>query len=214
MTTDVSLRCTCGIVRGVARGVSGSSGNRVICYCDDCQSFAHFLARADEILDTHGGSDIFQMAPARIEISAGSDRLACMRLTPKGLLRWYSDCCQTPVGNTTPSSQLPFVGLLHSFMDLDASTGERDAVVGPVRDRVQGRFARGDRSTLDANDKFNPATLFRILPMLLIARLRGLHTPSPFFDSETGETSVTPVVLGAKELQGVLAARDSWGVPE
>ncbi len=48
--------------------------------------------------------------------------------------------------------------------------------------------------------------------MLVIARLRGLHAPSPFFDSATGKTLVEPSVLSADELRDVTAARESWGV--
>ena len=92
MPMDVPLKCNCGTVRGVAREVSESNGNRLVCYCDDCQYFAHFLGRAEDILDPHGGSDIFQMAPARIEIIEGESAIACVRLTPGGLMRWYSDC--------------------------------------------------------------------------------------------------------------------------
>jgi hypothetical protein len=32
-------------VRGVASEVSPSSGFRFVCYCKDCQAFAHFLER-------------------------------------------------------------------------------------------------------------------------------------------------------------------------
>jgi hypothetical protein len=44
---NVPLRCRCGRVRGVASDVSRSTGFRFICYCKDCQAFAHFLGRAD-----------------------------------------------------------------------------------------------------------------------------------------------------------------------
>src|SRR5262245_25612243 len=100
MPDDLAIRCDCGAVRGVARGVSGERGNRVVCYCDDCQSFAHVLERSEDTLDAHGGTEIFQMSPAQLEFTAGADRLACLRLTPKGLLRWYASCCRTPIGNT------------------------------------------------------------------------------------------------------------------
>lgn len=49
---DLPLRCSCGALRGVLRGMSPARGNRVVCYCRDCQAFAHFLDR-DEILDAH-----------------------------------------------------------------------------------------------------------------------------------------------------------------
>jgi hypothetical protein len=76
--TEVPLRCSCGVVRGAARGVSGANGNRLICYCDDCQSFAHFLGPAQPILDSHGGTEIFQM-------SVLEPRLAILDETDSGL---------------------------------------------------------------------------------------------------------------------------------
>jgi len=51
-------------MRGVASDVSPSTGLRFVCYCKDCQAFARFLERAD-VLDPAGGTDIFQMPPAR-----------------------------------------------------------------------------------------------------------------------------------------------------
>ena len=51
MKVDVPIRCSCGALQGYARGISRKSGRRMACYCDDCQSFAHFLGRADEVLD-------------------------------------------------------------------------------------------------------------------------------------------------------------------
>ena len=62
---DLPLRCRCGRMRGVAIDVSPSTGLRFVCYCKDCQAFAHFLERAD-VLDPAGGTDIFQMPPGRV----------------------------------------------------------------------------------------------------------------------------------------------------
>ena len=91
---DLPLRCRCGRVRGVASDVSPSGGFRFVCYCKDCQAFARFLERPD-VLDPAGGTDIFQMPPARVRLSAGMDAVRCLRLSDKGVLRWYTDCCRT-----------------------------------------------------------------------------------------------------------------------
>src|SRR5262245_44421193 len=139
MPADLPVRCSCGIVRGALRGVSGRNGNRVVCYCDDCQSFAHFLDRAQDVLDEHGGTEIFQTSAGRLAITAGADRLACVRLQPSGLLRWYTACCRTPIGNTLATRQLPFVGLVVACLE----RAELDPVLGPVRARGHARFAKG-----------------------------------------------------------------------
>jgi Family of unknown function (DUF6151) len=69
---DLPLRCCCGQVRGVASVVSPSTGFRLFCYCKDCQAFARFLDRAD-VLDAAGGTDIVQMPPGRVKLTAGID---------------------------------------------------------------------------------------------------------------------------------------------
>jgi hypothetical protein len=91
---DLLLRCRCDHVRGIASGVSPSTGCRVLCYCKDCQAFARFLERAD-VLDAAGGTDIFQMPPGRVKLTAGTDAVRCLRLSNRGIYRWYADCCRT-----------------------------------------------------------------------------------------------------------------------
>ena len=208
--TDLALQCSCGTLRGVARGVSSDRGNRVVCYCDDCQSFAHFLGRANEILDAHGGTDIFQMSPARLEILEGANHLSCMRLTSRGLLRWYTDCCRTPIGNTLPTRHVPFVGLIHSCIAPPTNGRPLDMTLGPIRARVHGRFAKGDLTGVTVHARAPVFMLVRLAGMFLIARLRGEHKPSPFFHPRTNEPSVTPRVLSEDELREVERVRDQW----
>ena len=119
---DLPLRCQCGHVRGIASDVSPSSGFRFVCYCEDCQAFARFLERLD-VLDPAGGTDIFQMPPARVKLSAGTDAVRCLRLSDKGVLRWYADCCRTPIGNTAASPRFPVIAVIHSFMVHEADGG-------------------------------------------------------------------------------------------
>src|SRR5579871_159514 len=110
--TTVPLRCRCGEVRGIARQVSPKGGFRVVCYCEDCQTFARFLQRED-VLDAAGGTDIFQMPPARVELVAGLDAVRCLRLSERGVLRWYTDCCRTPIANSAGPG-FPIIGMIHS----------------------------------------------------------------------------------------------------
>lgn len=205
--TDVPIRCSCGAVRGTARDVSGRSGNRLVCYCDDCQSFAHFLGRPSDVLDKSGGTDIFQMSPARLEFEAGVGNLACVRLAPRGMLRWYTDCCKTPIGNTIASHKMPFVGLIHSFMDHASDGRARDDVLGPVRSSGFARYAK--EADPNARDGVPVQALVRMVPLVLMARLRGDHKRSPFFDADTGKPTVRPRTLSEAELKDVEAARDA-----
>jgi hypothetical protein len=204
---DLPIRCACGELEGTLRGVTPDRGNRCVCYCDDCQSFAHFLGRPREILDAHGGTEIFQTTPALLEIVKGADRFACMRLTSKGLLRWYARCCRTPVGNTLPTSALPFVGVIRACIAADDAG--LSAAIGPVRGRVMGRFAKGDPARLDLHQRVPLAMLARFLRVLITAWLRGDQKRSPFFDPGSGQPVTAPEVLTREELGRVVAARDS-----
>jgi hypothetical protein len=209
MSTDLPLRCTCGAVRGVAREIAPHAVNRLVCYCDDCQTYAHALGRAEAILDAHGGTDICQISPARLEITAGREHLACLRLTAKGLVRWYASCCNTPIGNMLVSPQPPFFGLVHCFVDPEG-VASRDEAMGPSRGGIQGRFATGDRSTLDAYDRAPIGPVFHALGLMVRWWVRGDLRRSPLRDA-TGAPIVTPRVLSAEELAAAVRARDARG---
>src|SRR3954452_9059719 len=99
MAKEVQVRCRCGEVVGVVANAAPQKVNRIVCYCDDCQAFAHQLGRPD-LLDAKGGSDIVQMAPAAVSFTQGRQHIVGLRLKPNGLYRWYANCCKTPVGNT------------------------------------------------------------------------------------------------------------------
>jgi Family of unknown function (DUF6151) len=186
-------------MRGVA-DVSPASGMRVVCYCDDCQAFAHFLER-DDVLDAHGGTDIFQMAPARMRITEGAAELRSMRLSDKGLYRWYAGCCKTPIGNTL-SPQFPFVGTVHVFMDHAGDGRSRDDVLGAPVARIHGREAPGG-SAPGAHPSMPVRALLRMVRSLAGWKLGGGGWPSPFFDRDTKAPRVAPRVLTAPEREAL-----------
>ena len=189
MLAVLPLRCRCGRVRGVASGVSASTGFRFVCYCTDCQAFARLLERAD-ILDAAGGTDIFQMAPGRLSLDTGSEALRCLRFSDK-VLRWYTDCCRTPIGNTAASAHFPIAAVIHSFMDHEADGHSRDAVLGPPRCRIYERSAVGPLPP-KAPPPPSPAVFGRRAAMMLDWWVRGLVRPSPFFDERTGAPRAEP----------------------
>jgi Family of unknown function (DUF6151) len=81
---DIPLRCRCGHVRGIASEVAPYGGFRFICYCQDCQAFARLLERQD-VLDSGGGTDIFQMPTGRMKLTGGQGRPALPAILPPGL---------------------------------------------------------------------------------------------------------------------------------
>lgn len=86
MSKDAKLHCRCGEVLGRVTNASLETVNRVVCYCDDCQAFVHYLGRSD-LLDAHGGTGIVQIAPASLSFVRGHERIVGLRLTSKGLYR-------------------------------------------------------------------------------------------------------------------------------
>ena len=196
MPLDLPLRCRCGQVRGIASHVSPSSGFRFVCYCRDCQAFARFLDRTD-VLDHAGGTDIFQLPPARVKFTAGTDALRCLCLSGK-VLRWYSECCRTPIANTPARPGFPVIGMVHCFMDHAADGKPRDEVLGPPLCRI---FERSPIGALPPNAPPPPSVgLFvRRASKLLGWWVRGLGRPTPFFDDRTKAPRAVPRALRQSE---------------
>jgi Family of unknown function (DUF6151) len=186
-----NLQCRCGKVRGSISDCEFAS--RGICYCTDCQAFAHYLNQSGSVLDSQGGTDIIQASPTSVVLSQGSDQLACIRLTEKGLLRWYARCCNTPIGNTMASFRLSFVGLVHGC--LGAGEQSLDHSFGPIQMRAYTKSAIGvDKPR--ANGVL--LAVFRFSGRMLRARLNGSYRQTPFFDS-LGVPVATPRVLSGEE---------------
>ncbi len=198
MSCSLAIRCKCGKVEGELADVSPQAGNHAVCYCDDCQAFQHHLGMADSVLDANGGTHVFQTSPARLRFISGQAHVACLKLTPKGTLRWYASCCNTPIGNTMAAPGVAFVGLITAC--LDARDSDRVAsALGPVKGRIMGRYAKGDISHLDVHDKFPLTVLVPFVGSLIMRRLRGDHRKSPFFDPSTAELIVAPRLLTREE---------------
>ncbi|MFK8081810.1 MAG: DUF6151 family protein [Granulosicoccus sp.] len=190
--STIALKCQCGDVLGSASDVSPSSGTRVVCCCSDCQAFAAHLGRDGDTLDEFGGTEIFQISQAQLSIEKGQDKLQCLRLTEKGLLRWYTTCCNTPVGNTL-NAKVPFVGVIHSFID----EPEPDNVLGPIRAVVQTQDARGTPGYSKHSAKFPLGITLRIIRKIIVWKLQGKQRPSVFFDNN-GQAVVEPIIASHK----------------
>ncbi len=184
------IQCKCGAVSGQLGG-KGTS-NRVVCYCTDCRAFADFLGCPSEVLDAQGGTEIVQVAQPRLTFSQGKEHLAAVRLSEKGLVRWYAACCKTPIGNTPINPKVPFIGLVHSSLDhsrMDADFGKSVAKVNT------------DTATGEPKPKSNGlfVSILRFLWIVLSTRVNGRYRKSELFN-ESGAPIVRPTVLTAEEL--------------
>lgn len=193
--------CRCGQVRGRVDQATPRNVNRVVCYCADCQAFAHAIGRPD-ILDAKGGSDVIQIAPATLTISQGHGKVAAMRLTEKGLYRFHAACCGTPLGNT-PGAAIPLIGIPKPAFEVEEQ--DPDALFGPPTGFVHGEDALGDDAPgASPGAKGVPfSILARTILKIIGWRLRGRAWPHPYFDRAT-KRPLFPVQVLAPERREAL----------
>jgi hypothetical protein len=193
------LQCACGRLQGDLSHPARAMG-RGICYCRDCQAFAHFLGRSGDILNGLGGTEVIAIAPRYVSFRRGLEKLACMSLSGRGLLRWYASCCNTAVGNTTRNPALAYVGLVHTF--LDDSSESMDQAFGPVRMSVNTRSAKGRPQSMPLR---NAAAILKCAASMAGSRLSGSYRQTPFFKPGTDEPIVQPKVLSKAEREALTA---------
>ena len=171
--SDYAIRCKCGRLHGVLS--RSAPATRAICYCRDCQAYAHALGKPESILDPLGGTEVVATLQQYITFDKGADSLACLSLREQGLLRWYASCCKTPIANITRDPKLSYVGVMHSCLGTSAS---RESAFGPARVVVNTKHAKGKVSMSVVR------TLLGIAPTIasvIRARINGTWKRSPFF---------------------------------
>ena len=186
---DHPISCTCGQFH--AHLTEGGSHNRLNCYCKDCRAFAHFLGRPGEILDAGGGTQIIQVELSRLRIDRGQEHLSAIRLSEKGLVRWYAACCNTPLGNTFSKPNMAFIGLIH----LGLTPDRLDLDFGP---EIANLNTASALSTPKPRPKGQLLVILRFLSMVLRARLSGRFRSTALFN-RAGAPLVRPQILSPTE---------------
>jgi len=200
MQQDVSVKCGCGKVTGMIRGLKPGNSNHVICPCNGCQSYAHYLGRGSDMLDEKGFTNIFQINPGAFEIHTGHDQLACVRMTRSGPLRWYTDCCKTPLGNTLPRGGVAFLGVLPICTGHKGSSKAVVDMVGPVRAKVNAR------SPIPLSARVRTFLMMsHLIRLMLWWRIRGGKSWKPFFDKETLKPIKKPITISDSEREALEA---------
>ncbi len=186
MAHQTTLTCQCGAFEAQVAKADPKHGNHLICYCTDCQAYLHHLDKAD-LLDENGGSRIFQVMPDQITATKGLENLAVLRLKPKGIYRWYTTCCQTPIANTLGTPKFPFAGLAAD--NLSAQDG-----LGPIVAKVN------EKDALNPVDGFGLSKVMRrTMRRVFWAKLTGRWKKTPFFDVSSKKAIVKPYVLSEAE---------------
>ncbi len=179
----MNISCDCGQFVAELVAFPKNTPGRLVCYCGDCQQFAEKLDRND-VLDDFGGTEVIPAYPKEITISSGSDLLACYQLSDKGLNRWATTCCNSPILNTRPN--FPWAGIFHTaYKSKDPNALDE---LGDIRGRIYGRDAAPG-----APFKISKTVAFKdfltIMPFIIKGKFKKMHENSPFYESD----NVTPV---------------------
>lgn len=125
-------------------------------------------------MDAQGGTEVIQVAQPCFHVTKGHEYLAALRLSPKGLVRWYASCCNTPIGNTTNNPKVSFIGVVDVMLDkqrLDADFGSDVAVANA--DSAMGEPKPKNRGI--------PKVVLNVLKMTVPTWLSGRYQRSELF---------------------------------
>lgn len=131
----------------------------MVCHCGDCSAYARQIGNLQ-------ANQIVQVAPAQMKILSGKERLRCLRLTERGLTRWFTTCCRTPIANTSRHAWMPFVGLMTCVLDV-----EGEALLGPA-------------THVNGSHPVAWGLIGRSLWALMLGFLLRRHRPNVFFDRD------------------------------
>ncbi|MFO6465408.1 DUF6151 family protein [Jannaschia sp. KMU-145] len=184
---DLGFACRCGELRGVVADVAPADYTHIACHCADCRSAYTHLGLADP-----EKVEILQTAQDRIRITQGGENLRIMRLSPKGALRWYATCCDTPLFFTPTKARFVHVGVNADRLD-DATEA------GPV---VAEAFIPAPDGK--AGHKGMPKMVGKMLVRMAAKNLNGDWKDSPFFEADGTTPTVIPQVLTREERAAAL----------
>ena len=176
--------CTCGQLHGHIANLSPKTCVHAICFCEDCRAAEVYHKQPDP---GETGVDLVMVDPANVHIDGGQEHLAAIRIYPKGIIRWYADCCGARLFNTVSNARFVFITVVAARIpDTD--------MLGPVQARAFVKQPDGSRKHENGKRLFMPMAL-RSLARFLSGRWRD----NPLFDRETGQMVVTPHILTREE---------------
>jgi hypothetical protein len=189
------FHCHCGSLNGEM--AEPQKAIRGICYCRDCQTYAHFLGKPRTILDSSGGTDVIATLAKYVSFKGSTKSLACLSLTENArLLRWYATCCNTPIANTLRNHRMPYVGLIHSCLGVNAA--ELDKAFSQVQLHLNVESATTPPNAVPIGKL---AALSKYVPALILSRVSGSYRHSPFFEGNDRRPVAMPRILTSHELE-------------
>ena len=174
----VDVRCFCGKVNGVLKIVKKDLFYAQ-CFCCDCQNYAKHLESEDKILDQYGASSLIQTYPKYLTLLEGKEHINCVQIKEKGLLRWYANCCNSPLANTMTNPRVPFISISTQVLKFK-SKEEKERLLGPVSVKAFAMYAKGKKPK-NSHDRFPKSYMISMLYFMLRGAITGKFKPHPFF---------------------------------
>lgn len=178
----LAFSCRCGGIKGALLPTGSRYGTLIRCHCRDCRAGELFHSQPDPAPD---GVSLVQTTPDRLRFERGRDKLALMRLSPKGMLRWYAGCCATPMFATLSRPGLPFVDVMANVVTNGDALGRVKATVFLPAPGGQHRHKGAMNMAL------------QIFLRMGAARLSGRWRDTPFFDPDTGKPIAKAIIPDA-----------------
>lgn len=188
----MKFACECGAVAGEIEKATVAEGDHVVCHCTDCRDLVRNFGKEARVLDAHGGTALYQSRCARVRVDEGREKLAGLHMTEGPTLRWYAECCGTPLFNTYRNGRIPYVTTLLANCDADARKN-----LGAPLGHLFLDDAAGDTSHL------KPLSMNRLMRRFFLRMMKdilsGDRRRSALFDPKTLEPIVPPRRLTATE---------------
>ena len=183
-TAETDLTCECGSFHATLREIDPKRGTHLRCHCADCRA-AYRILRPN--VEPRGGIHIYQTDPDKIDIIKGQEHFECLQLSPKGMLRWYASCCDTPLINTTRSAKMPFAGVL-------TATANDPHVFGAV-------IAEANIKGTDGKVQHKGMTrmVIRLFSRMISTRISGRWKETPFFSAPLFVPIFEPRLVAKKD---------------
>ncbi|WP_146027096.1 DUF6151 family protein [Bowmanella denitrificans] len=182
------FKCRCGCFQAIVLG--GYTSRGIICCCSDCRAFAKYCD--ESILIDGGGIHLIEIPQNRFNILKGKNRVRALRFSDGGLIRWFCDCCYTPIGNTRDNSIFSMLSLINFFPE----TGfiEKDF---RFFTSIIGRKSVNQEMKLREQDSF--VNWLGKMARMLVYVISGKDRVSPFFYAD-GKPISEPLIVSSELL--------------
>ena len=125
-----------------------------------------------------------------------------LKLSPKGAVRWFAKCCNTPIANTI-SLKMSFHGVLQNFIDFKSSDLSKGVLIGPLEYRCMGKY--GTKNPPEgSHEKFSKILFFKIIKTTFLGKITKSYLPNSFFNEKTGLPISQTILLSKEEKNSIV----------